>query len=464
MIKMKKNYVGILVSLALFSVSVVYAQSESTVTENSGMTAEEPVVRLTIEQAVDYARENSKTLQSSAIDLEIKKRASSYSWNQFMPSVQVTGTMSRKNEVTPMSISIPGITMPPQPDPTEADHWTAVGGVSVSWNFSAAMIESIRLAKRDYEAGLISWDQTLRQTELQIEKLFYGLLLQEESLKIQQDSLENARLRMEQARINYLNGLIPELSYIQAQVSYQNMKPSVMKQEQLLKQQLDMFGFLIGLPAGTKIELEGAIEPPRIELVAQDLVDISMENNPDILLLNKNLEILKLTYSMQNLQTYIPSLSLSWGFQPVVSDIQENWIDNYTDGGSFSATLVWNLTNMLPFSANQQKAKDTKDNIRKMELSLETLKENTALNIRTQIDNLNQAWANIEAASGNITLAQKSYDMNVTSYQNGTRELLDVKDAESQLNQAKLGLINSKYEYLTGLLDLEYSLNIDLIN
>lgn len=461
---MKKNYVGILVSLALFSVSVVYAQSESTVTENSGMTAEEPVVRLTIEQAVDYARENSKTLQSSAIDLEIKKRASSYSWNQFMPSVQVTGTMSRKNEVTPMSISIPGITMPPQPDPTEADHWTAVGGVSVSWNFSAAMIESIRLAKRDYEAGLISWDQTLRQTELQIEKLFYGLLLQEESLKIQQDSLENARLRMEQARINYLNGLIPELSYIQAQVSYQNMKPSVMKQEQLLKQQLDMFGFLIGLPTGIKIELEGAIEPPRIELVAQDLVDISMENNPDILLLNKNLEILKLTYSMQNLQTYIPSLSLSWGFQPVVSDIQENWIDNYTDGGSFSATLVWNLTNMLPFSANQQKAKDTKDNIRKMELSLETLKENTALNIRTQIDNLNQAWANIEAASGNITLAQKSYDMNVTSYQNGTRELLDVKDAESQLNQAKLGLINGKYEYLTGLLDLEYSLNIDLIN
>lgn len=461
---MKKNYVGILVSLALFSVSVVYAQSESTVTENSGMTAEEPVVRLTIEQAVDYARENSKTLQSSAIDLEIKKRASSYSWNQFMPSVQVTGTMSRKNEVTPMSISIPGITMPPQPDPTEADHWTAVGGVSVSWNFSAAMIESIRLAKRDYEAGLISWDQTLRQTELQIEKLFYGLLLQEESLKIQQDSLENARLRMEQARINYLNGLIPELSYIQAQVSYQNMKPSVMKQEQLLKQQLDMFGFLIGLPAGTKIELEGAIEPPHIDLVAQDLVDISMESNPDILLLNKNLEILKLTYSMQNLQTYIPSLSLSWGFQPVVSDIQENWIDNYTDGGSFSATLVWNLTNMLPFSANQQKAKDTKDNIRKVELSLETLKENTALNIRTQIDNLNQAWANIEAASGNITLAQKSYDMNVTSYQNGTRELLDVKDAESQLNQAKLGLINSKYEYLTGLLDLEYSLNIDLIN
>lgn len=461
---MKKNYVGILVSLALFSASVVYAQSESAVTENSGKTAEEPVVRLTIEQAVDYARENSKTLQSSAIDLEIKKRASSYSWNQFMPSVQVTGTMSRKNEVTPMSISIPGYPMPPQPDPTEADHWTAVGGVSVSWNFSAAMIESIRLAKRDYEAGLISWDQTLRQTELQIEKLFYGLLLQEESLKIQQDSLENARLRMEQARINYLNGLIPELSYIQAQVSYQNMKPSVMKQEQLLKQQLDMFGFLIGLPTGIKIELEGAIEPPRIELVAQDLVDISMENNPDILLLNKNLEILKLTYSMQNLQTYIPSLSLSWGFQPVVSDIQENWIDNYTDGGSFSATLVWNLTNMLPFSANQQKAKDTKDNIRKMELSLETLKENTALNIRTQIDNLNQAWANIEAASGNITLAQKSYDMNVTSYQNGTRELLDVKDAESQLNQAKLGLINSKYEYLTGLLDLEYSLNIDLIN
>jgi outer membrane protein TolC len=43
-------------------------------------------------------------------------------------------------------------------------------------------------------------------------------------------------------------------------------------------------------------------------------------------------------------------------------------------------------------------------------------------------------------------------------------ELLDVRDAENQLNQAKLGLVNEKFNYLSGLLDLEYTLNTKLVD
>ena len=52
--------------------------------------------------------------------------------------------------------------------------------------------------------------------------------------------------------------------------------------------------------------------------------------------------------------------------------------------------------------------------------------------------------------------------MTLASYRNGTSELLDLRDAEDQLNQAKLGLANEKYNYLSGLLDLEYMLNTNL--
>ena len=138
------------------------------------------------------------------------------------------------------------------------------------------------------------------------------------------------------------------------------------------------------------------------------------------------------------------------------------WIDTYADNGAFSATLAWNLTNLLPFSANRQAAKDIKDNIRKLELSLETLIEKTELDIRTQVDALDQSQVAIEASSGNIQLAQRSYDMTLVAYRNGTAELLDVRDAENQLNQAKLGLANEKFNYLSGLLDLEYTLNTKL--
>ena len=454
--------------IATTMTSFLFSQSDQ------GRAAEQAEISLTVEQAVAYANQNSKTLKSSAIDLEMKKRADSYKWNQFLPSVNISGTISRSNEKIDTSAAMMeslgplfGALQLPTPaakEITEADHWMLVGNVGISWSFSFALIDGMKLVKKQYEAGLITWDQTVRQNELQIRKLFYGLLLQQESLSLQKQTLENARLRMEQARVNYRNGLIPELTLLQAQVAYENARPTIMKQEQAMSQQLDLFGFMLGLPAGTKITLEGAIDPSFVDLNPDRLISLYAQNHPDILSLQKNLEILNLNLKLQNMQAYTPALQLSWGFQPVVSDITSNWIDTYMDNGAFSATLAWNLTNLLPFSANRQSAKDTKDNIRKLELSLETLIEKTELDIRTKVDALAQSQAAIEASAGNIQLAQRSYDMTLVAYRNGTVELLDVRDAESQLNQAKLGLVNEKFNYLSGLLDLEYTLNTKLVD
>lgn len=454
--------------LVLGAASAGFLFSQDTVS------AETNIITLTVDQAVDYANQNSKTLKSSAIDLEMKKRANDYKWNQLLPSVNVSATMSRSNEYTDPTAGIGEMLNPlmqamgqqgfPASEETEAKHWRAVGNVGISWNFSFALVDGLRLIRKQYEAGQITWDQTLRQNELQVRKLFYGLLLQQEGLTLQQRSLENARLRAQQAQVNYRNGLIPELALLQAQVAYENQRPSILKQEQAMKQQLDLFGFLLGVPAGTEIVLEGEINPSFIDLDTDELISLYAQNHPDILSLQKNLEILNLNLSVQNMQAYTPSLSLSWGFQPVVADISSNWIDTYVDNGAFSATLAWNLTNLLPFSANRQAAKDIKDNIRKLELSLETLVEKTELDIRTQVDALAQSQAAIEASAGNIQLAQRSYDMTLVAYRNGTVELLDVRDAENQLNQAKLGLANEKFNYLSGLMDLEYTLNTKLGN
>ena len=446
--------------LVLGAASAGFLFSQDTVS------AETNIITLTVDQAVDYANQNSKTLKSSAIDLEMKKRANDYKWNQLLPSVNVSATMSRSNEYTDtMGAFMSQINpMYQAPEVVESDHWRAVGNVGISWNFSFALVDGLRLIRKQYEAGQITWDQTLRQNELQVRKLFYGLLLQQEGLALQQQSLENARLRAQQAQVNYRNGLIPELALLQAQVAYENQRPSILKQEQAMKQQLDLFGFLLGVPAGTEIVLEGEINPSFVDLDTDELISLYAQNHPDILSLQKNLEILNLNLSVQNMQAYTPSLSLSWGFQPVVADISSNWIDTYVDNGAFSATLAWNLTNLLPFSANRQAAKDIKDNIRKLELSLETLVEKTELDIRTQVDALAQSQAAIEASAGNIQLAQRSYDMTLVAYRNGTVELLDVRDAENQLNQAKLGLANEKFNYLSGLMDLEYTLNTKLGN
>ncbi len=439
-------------------------------------------VSLNLEQAVEYALKNNRTLKSDDIDLEMKKRASNNAWNVFLPSVTLSGTMSRSNEYNPsnaamaqLGTALAALTGQPATPPAtdfadEEERWKTIGNLGVSWNFSAAYIQQIKVAKKNYEIGKITLEQSQKSTVLNIKKLFYGLLLQQENLKIQKATLENARQRMVQAQASYKNGSLPELALLQTQVNYQNTKPTVDSAEQSFIQSLDTFAFLLGMPVGTRIQLEGTIQPKYIDVKVQELLDAYSANDLNIQSLKQNIDVLKLNLSAIDLATWTPALAVSWAWQPVYvgSDGAFHFFkgigsdDDWYDSGSLSLTLAWNITNMLPWSSNRQTAKDLKANIAKLELTMETLKENQKMEVRKAVDTLNQAKMQIDAMGRNVTLAQQAYDSTYRQYRNGQTELLNLRDAETSLNQAKLGLLNQKYQYVSALMDLENTLNTTL--
>ena len=479
------NVKTIAVFFMLAAASVVFCQESDAVNQDA---AEKEKVVLTVDDAVAYALENNKSLKSAAIDLEMKKRANMYSWNTFLPSLGVSATASRTTENSTydtirstiisearlgalekggsfpsskydLAVSEAGFS------DEEKLHWAVIApNISAQWNFNLAMIESIRAAKASYEAGEISWEQTAKEMEVNVKKMFYGLLLQEESLNIQRDKLNNAKARYEQASINYKNGLVPELSVLNSQVNYENLKPEVLSAEQSFKQQKDMFVFLLGLPFGTDIELKGTVDSKFVEVNADELVSKYLENNDEVRSLKKNIELLNISLNASRFSTFTPSLSVNYGFQPIVYAGGEwNSLGDATDNGSLSFTLVYsNLLDMLPFSANMQKMKDTKQQIAQAELGLEQLVQNTEIEIHTLVDNLYKCQANIEAMMRNVELARKAYNSTLRAYNNGTQELLEVRDSENSLNQARLGLMNEKFNYISALLDLESKLNLNL--
>ena len=160
---------------------IVIFSTQSFAQENSASTEkQQEKVILTVEEAVNYAKENSRTLKSANIDLQIKKRAKNFSWNVLVPSVQATGTMSRSNEYSNSMDSIISMINPmyKPTEPEPSDYWKAVGGVNATLNLSVALIDGIRASFANYEAGLITWEQTYKETELNIRKMFYALLLQ----------------------------------------------------------------------------------------------------------------------------------------------------------------------------------------------------------------------------------------------------------------------------------------------
>lgn len=476
-----------ILTAALFAAAVCLCQAQSD--------KDEQTVTLTEDSAVAYALENSLSIKSSAIDLEIKKRAGDNAWNVLLPTVQASGTLSRSGTSSYSSMEAAaqsallsarvgalekGSSLPVERqaafynqilggmgyEDTESGHWTTIGNLGVSWNLSLAYIGQIKAAKADYEGGKITYEKSVRETEVNVRKLFYGLLLQQENIRIQKTSLENARLRAVQTETNFKNGLVPELSMLQAQVSYENKRPEVEQADRLLRQQLDTFAFIIGLPVGTSIVLDGSIEPEYVDVDVDTLIQKYSVSSLDIKNLDATISSLKDNLSAINLSSYTPALALNYSLQPALIyglDFDRYTdADNWNDSNSFSITLAWNLTNLLPWSSNRQNAKNIESNIKKLELSREMAVENQKVEVRKAVDTLTQARQQIDAMGRNIKLAQRSYEMTMRSYRNGTTELLDVRDAESQLDQAKLGLANQKFNYISALLDLEKTLNINL--
>lgn len=424
----------------------------------------EQSVSITVEQAVAHALVYSSSLKSADIDLAIKERAGKNGYSVLLPTVQATAKMSRASEDAVSSNLPAGIPI----EITESMHWTGIAGLSASWNLSLAYIDQIKAAKAGYEAGKLSWEQTQRETKVNVQKLFYGLLLQQESLKLDRVSLENSRQRYVQADQNYKNGAVPEMRLLQLQVAYENLKPEVSKAEREFKNQLDTFAFLIGYPVGTKLELSGSIDPNYIDVDYDNLMQMYSENSLDYQALEKNIEILRMNLSSLKLGIYTPALALNYSFQPMLTNFFEADKGGYPHGdwkdrnGSFSMSLAWNLTNLLPFSSKRQTVKDLENNIEKLEIKRGMLLENQKISIRKAVDTLNDAREQIDVMARNITLAQRSYDMTARSFRNGTTELLDLRDAEKQLNQAKLGLASQKFNYISALLDLETALNTNL--
>lgn len=413
---------------------------------------------LTVDDAVNYALKNNQSLKSAAIDLEIKKRANSNSWNTFLPSAGVSGTAARTNDYGGTSI----LHTEPQTDfDSEEDRWAVVGKVGVSWAFNMAMVSQIQIAKKQYEAGLISYDTSCTKMEMNIRKLFYGLLIQQENLKINKEGLANAKARYEQAEINYRNGLTPELQVLNSQVTYENKKPSVLKAENQLNQSFDTFAFLLGLPFGTKIELQGDINPKTISVDADSLVKDYVASSNEILSMKKTIEIAKLGLNAKKLSIYTPSLAVNYSYSPLLMNAGE-WYsgDDIYDSGSLSLTIAFSdVLSWLPWSSASQGIKDLKQQIAQAELGYEQLVNNAEVEIHKLVDNLEVAKVNIKSMEANVALAQKAYSSTLKAFNNGTQEWLSVRESDASLQQARLGLMNEKFNYISAILDLEEKLN-----
>jgi outer membrane protein TolC len=407
---------------------------------------------LDINQAVELALANNIGLASSRIDAAAKQRKVDTAWNVFIPTVDVSGTMARMN-------------VPIIQGPMELPRWSASGALSAQLMLNVALFEGMRNLRLDYEAGLISYAQARIKLERDVRKAYYSILLLQENVALMEENIAAAERRADQAQANYRAGLVPELTFLQARVAAANLKPTLEELRNAVTSSLAGFALNLGLPRGTTINLAAAQDPVFVELDADQLVGKVASGRLEVRSLLKSLELVESARKLTLLQLYSPSLILGLNFDPSFQGdpLQDSWFKE--DGwkqrsGMFRATLSYRLNGLLPVTKEAQGLVDLEENQEKLRIALAQTIRGMEAEVDSIVLRLDKAQRSIAALQLNVELAERAYSLAEEAYRSGAKDLLDVQNSELELRKARNEVLKEKFNYMTGLLDLEYALGL----
>ena len=396
--------------------------------------SEDSIRKLTVDEAVILAADNNISLQRQRISLNTLEKKKNTSWNGISPSLSASGSASIPFEDGDISYSVSG---------------------SVGLSFTPSLFTSIKSAKLNYENGVTSYENAVRNIELNVRKIFCSLLYTKENISLQQRKLETAKSLYESNLAKYNRGQLSELDLLNSQYNYESTIPTLQSLQINYDNSIATFKQTLGLNQSEEIELVGNIED--FLNIGKIEINKNIEEVPAVKTILANMELAKTQLLATRFSAWGPSLSASYSYGKS-GNFESS--DLRTTGNALSLSLRIPLDGFLPWSNGALSIANQKANLQDLELQLKEKKESVALEIQNNIKNIEQAQAQLKVLESNVQLAQKRYNMTLTAYNHGSKDLLTLQNASDSLMTARDNLNSQKIKIFSAILDLENTLGV----
>ncbi len=408
--------------------------------------------KLTLEDALATAKENSLSLYTADMALDTAESNYKARFNALYPTISGTGGLSR---------SIVSL--------TDSDTVTLSAGLSASLTLNPAIKDGIKYLKQAYASAGLDREKAEKALARDVKVSFYNLLYTESAIKLNRESMETLKAEYQLALTDYKNGRISELELLTTQVAWKNMEPTIASLETSYRELRSTFFLLIGIDNSSEIKLDGNIElPENADSIVRRSADIN--SNFDIAARDNSLAEAEISLDSTVHQGLYPSIVLGAGYtesayDPLEGSTWENgFSDPWTDTTSLSLTVSIPIDSYLPGSS-------VKASIAEQENTLSVLKKQRSQTVQSAAaetallyDNLENSLLNLESLQLSLKVAERAYELTEDGYRKGTQEFLALQEAEDDLNSARQNLLAEKLTYLTALFDLEYALNTDAVD
>ena len=390
---------------------------------------------LTLEECISLAKENNLSIKVHKNTLNDLKRKNETSWNSVSPSIK--GDAAFQDDFTNKT--------------TESFSISGSLGLTLSTN----LYSTIKGAKLNYENGLLTYNQAVKQIEMSVWKTFYDLIYKTEYFSFQSQNLLTAKKNYEQNLEKFKNGKISELDVMSSRVSYEQKKPVLEEARIDLTNNLELFKNIIGVDFDDEIKLDGSLD---FLLELKDIKLPPKENpSPDVQAAKFAVEIAENNLLAQRFSSYSPVITGTYKYGQTLN------IDNslWNETSSLSVGVSIPLDSYLPWSSSAVSINSKKESLESAKLNLEDAEKSIRVNTENALRKINQIISMLEVSKETVALAKKTYEMTETAYNYGKTDFLTLQNASDNVLNAEVSLKNQAKTLMETLLDTEYLLGLE---
>ena len=301
---------------------------------------------------------------------------------------------------------------------------------------------------------------------------YWNVVLARESLTVQRKSLEEAQKSYDHDKKALSLGALPPLDIYRSESQVASRRVGVIQSEYALKQAEDQFRQVIGAdldPAIRALDLQLTDQPePLGELPVTDIATTltrALANRPELQAARQQLtnDELSIRLAHNNLK---PDLELS-GFYSG-NGVGGNSVTAGNTGLGTSLSQVFHFTYPaygatlslnLPLKNHSAEADlaDAAVGRRRDQYQQRRTTQNITLEVTNAVHALEQAKLSMEASKVALDLAEKTLHADERKYELGAETVFFVLDAQTQLAQAELNLIQSQINFQIAVSQLDHA-------
>lgn len=425
-----KKILCLTILFLIFSLGAIYAQDT-----------------LELSNAIQIGLENNFDIKISEGQKQIAENNNTLGNAGFLPSLDATASQRYTIENTSNTF-LDGREQ--NRDGAKSNSFSA--GTSLNWIlFDGTTMFFTKNRLGELEKQGVALNQSIIQNVVaRIAKEFYTVALEQIRLQLLAENIGLSENRAEIARNKYEFGKASKMEFLQAQVDLNRDKSNHMIQQERLASSKTTLNELLG--RDVTMDFFVVFDPElNTGLQYDDLVEALRNNNPELQAAEYDLNASRLVQK-ELFGERVPSLGVNVGYNYAKSEAQAGFLlSRQSSGLTYGVSAVWNLFDGFNLNRRIQNAKVASENSR---FYYEALK----LNLERELYSIYISYQNNvqlrEMEQTNREVAQENNDIAIERYQVGNSSPLELREAQVNLLEANLRLLDAAYAIKTGEIDL----------